>query len=493
MLKKILAVIVLAAIPVGVWAAQSIGTVRLEADQDAVPNRINLQGYIADSNGNPIEGERSMCFKIYRSLGVQWEETRICTVETGLFSVSMGAVNPIPDSVFLPGEPRELELVIEGQVLSPRVGITSTGFAFRAVRSDQAASVDRPISPGIGDIEIVNGAVTMQKINQSGATVDQVVKWNGLSWAPGPDNAGGGVTSVSQGQGITCIPNPITTTGMVSLNTLYTDDRYIRNQSSTSQDANFKISGAGAAQQFAGTSETPQVPGIFGVGGTYCSGTYGESEAADWSGITGVSLHSTGTGIIGVGNNTQGSYLTDGSGGAFTGTAIGAFGYCSNNSGNRGGGYFAEPGGGFAWVAANVNGVDYKIAGQGQVATTMTTRAGDKSLFAPEMPEPWLEDAGRARLTDGFCRVDLEHLFSDCITVDADHPLNVFIQLNDDCNGVYAKTDENGFDVYELGNGRSNAEFTYRVLARWKGYEDLRFPDAPPRLETQAGSKPRLK
>ena len=169
------------------------------------------------------------------------------------------------------------------------------------------------------------------------------------------------------------------------------------------------------------------------------------------------------------------------------------FGYCAGQSGNRGGGYFSEPGGGFAWVAANVGGVAYKIGGQGQVATTMTTRTGDRSLFAPEMPSPWFEDVGRARLEHGHCRVDLEPLYSDCVTVDADHPLNVFVQLNGDCRGVYVTTDETGFDVHELGGGASNVGFTWRALGSWKGYEDLRMPDAPPRLETQPAAGPGMK
>jgi hypothetical protein len=47
-------------------------------------------------------------------------------------------------------------------------------------------------------IKIASGAVTMPKIAQSGATTNQVIKWNGSAWAPGAD-ATGGVTDGDKG------------------------------------------------------------------------------------------------------------------------------------------------------------------------------------------------------------------------------------------------------------------------------------------------------
>jgi hypothetical protein len=52
--------------------------------------------------------------------------------------------------------------------------------------------------------------------------------------------------------------------------------------------------------------------------------------------------------------------------------------------------------------------------------------------------------------------------------------MKVFIQLNDDCNGVFVKRGDTGFDVIELQKGQSNAHFTYRVVAKRKGFEDKR-------------------
>jgi len=57
--------------------------------------------------------------------------------------------------------------------------------------------------------------------------------------------------------------------------------------------------------------------------------------------------------------------------------------------------------------------------------------------------------------------------------------MKVFIQLNDDCHGVYVQRQATGFEVKELGGGSSSAHFTYRVMAKRKGFEQARLEAAP--------------
>ena len=53
--------------------------------------------------------------------------------------------------------------------------------------------------------------------------------------------------------------------------------------------------------------------------------------------------------------------------------------------------------------------------------------------------------------------------------------MKVFVQLNDvNCKGTAVKRGTTGFDVVELQNGTSNAAFSYRIVAKRKGYEDRR-------------------
>ena len=44
----------------------------------------------------------------------------------------------------------------------------------------------------VGTTNIINGSITGNKLNNMSAGLDQVLKWNGTSWAPGNDNTGSG-------------------------------------------------------------------------------------------------------------------------------------------------------------------------------------------------------------------------------------------------------------------------------------------------------------
>ncbi|MEM2696059.1 MAG: hypothetical protein QXU09_03895, partial [Thermoproteota archaeon] len=225
--------------------------------------------------------------------------------------------------------------------------------------------------------------------------------------------------------------------------------------------------------------------GVYGYASSsyYQYGVLGDvsSSVTNGAGVLGHHSHSSGTGTAGLGNALTTFYiLTAGSGGAFTGTQFGDVGFATNTTGLRSGGYFATTdNSAYAYVALNNNGTVYKINGAGSVASIMETRAGKKNLFAPESPEAWIEDYGEGQLVNGRAKISLDPLFLDCVVIDENNPLKVFVQLRDDCNGVYVKTYKDGFEVIELQNGKSNARFCYKVVAKWKGYEKLRFPDAP--------------
>jgi hypothetical protein len=69
----------------------------------------------------------------------------------------------------------------------------------------------------------------------------------------------------------------------------------------------------------------------------------------------------------------------------------------------------------------------------------------------------------------------LDPLFLETVTVDEDDPLNVFLQPQDpNCRGLAAVPGTSGFDAVELFGGSSNGWFSYRVVAKRKGFEDKR-------------------
>jgi hypothetical protein len=155
----------------------------------------------------------------------------------------------------------------------------------------------------------------------------------------------------------------------------------------------------------------------------------------------------------------------------FTGVACGGYFYASDSgSGTHYGVYAAlnHLDAGAAIYAAG------DFAASGLKSAIMRTSMGNNKMYAMEAAEVWFEDFGRAQLSNGYAHVELDPLFLEMVTIDDTHPIQVFIQLNDDCNGTYVKTSTTGFDVFELQKGNSDASFTYRVVAKRKGYEDKR-------------------
>jgi hypothetical protein len=108
-------------------------------------------------------------------------------------------------------------------------------------------------------------------------------------------------------------------------------------------------------------------------------------------------------------------------------------------------------------------------------ATVKLNNGTKAKLFAEEAAEVYFTDYGEGTLTSGKAHVDLDPTFLQTVSVDAWHPVKVFVQLNDDCKGVFVSNrSATGFDVVELQNGTSNAHFTYRVVCKRKYYEDER-------------------
>ncbi len=77
----------------------------------------------------------------------KWSEAQgSVVVDKGIFNVLLGSVTAIPDSVFLNGTSRYLQLTVAGQVLSPRTRIVSAAYAYTSTYSD-TAQYSRNITP----------------------------------------------------------------------------------------------------------------------------------------------------------------------------------------------------------------------------------------------------------------------------------------------------------------------------------------------------------
>ena len=80
---------------------------RALAKARAAPRVLNYQGYLTDTLGCPLDDTLDMTFAIYDAEtdgNELWTETQaLILVERGVFSVLLGSVHEIPDSVFFQG------------------------------------------------------------------------------------------------------------------------------------------------------------------------------------------------------------------------------------------------------------------------------------------------------------------------------------------------------------------------------------------------------
>ena len=213
-------------------------------------------------------------------------------------------------------------------------------------------------------------------------------------------------------------------------------------------------------------SEASLPCGVFG----WATATSGIS-----AGVLGQAHSSTGPspGVYGVNVATSGS--TRGVWGEVkSSNGVGVFGINESSSPGTKGGSFQNAAGTYAHIAHWDGSTHYGIKSNGIKSTVVPTSNGHRVLVCPESPEAWFEDFGEGQLVNGRAHIELDPLFLETVTINSQHPMKVFVQLNDDCNGVFVKRGNTGFDVIELQKGQSNAHFTYRVVAKRKGFEDKR-------------------
>ena len=128
----------------------------------------------------------------------------------------------------------------------------------------------------------------------------------------------------------------------------------------------------------------------------------------------------------------------------------------------------------------------------GSISAVVPVESGsrDVAMYAEDSPENWFEDAGSGHLEHGAAIVTLEAVFAQ--TVNSGVEYHVFLTPAGDCNGLYISNKSNGsFEVHELGGGTSSVAFDYRVVARRKGFENVRLADRTERFNSPVATRNR--
>lgn len=118
-----------------------------------------------------------------------------------------------------------------------------------------------------------------------------------------------------------------------------------------------------------------------------------------------------------------------------------------------------------------------KFSVTGAKAASVPTTKGNQLLYCTESPEIWFEDLGGGKLVNGSTHIALDDMFLETVFIDENHKMRVFIQEEGESNGliVIKDSDGKGFTVKEKNGGNSNIEFSYRVMAKRRFYQDQRF------------------
>jgi hypothetical protein len=134
------------------------------------------------------------------------------------------------------------------------------------------------------------------------------------------------------------------------------------------------------------------------------------------------------------------------------------------------------------------------VACTGEVGADASVDSGARkvSLYAMQSPENWFEDFGSGTLSSGAATIPIDPTFAQ--TVNAEAGYRVFLTPDGDCQGLYvSQKSASSFEVRELGGGRSNVAFDYRIVAKRTGYENVRLADVTEKYKRLASQPERLK
>ena len=231
------------------------------------------------------------------------------------------------------------------------------------------------------------------------------------------------------------------------------------------------------ASAFSGTA------GVYGtIQGSSTHGGGGYSTAGVW-GDTGGGP-GTYIGVLGTADDTAGGVFDNNSQGDFYASLFAQ----NDTSSNASAAVISTLGSTYDGIC-NID-VSGNLSCNGTISGSNLT--ADKRIlrtYAVQAAENWYEDAGSGTLQGGAARVALDRNFAALVNSAVDY--RVFLTPGGDCKGLYVSNKTaTGFEVRELGGGVTNVAFDYRIMAKRKGFENLRMEDVTLRERRQAEQRP---
>jgi len=189
----------------------------------------------------------------------------------------------------------------------------------------------------------------------------------------------------------------------------------------------------------------------------FCSGGY-----------TALYVETNGTGRTGHFRITNPSSTSNSVSASTQGSGNALVGY---TTGSGWAGYFEGDGASSKGVYITTDGSQGLEVVGGSKSAVVKTSQGARALYSEEATEVWFTDYGFGRLENGHVAIHIDPLYME--TVNLEEPYHVFVQVNDpNCQGVAVTNRTSaGFEVVELRDGHSDAEFSYRIVAKRRGFE----------------------
>ncbi len=494
-----------------------------------IPQTMSYQGIIKDSSGTLVDdGTYGVTFKLYDAItggNNVWSEQHSVSIRNGIMSVVLGSVSPLNITF-----DRQYWLGIaigENAEMTPRLQLTATPYSLTALSiSDStittakipARQVVKSIN-GLRDSVIVeagdNVSITSHDnkltISSTGASNNGVNSINALQGditltagsnvTISKDTTGKELTFSASSSGLSLPYSGSTTSSSdafkVSTTGSGTAATFQQNNSTTYSSAlSVETKGTGSAGSFAinnsnnlfGTAISSRTNGN-GRAGEFFIDNSSNSDAVLWSRTYGSGYAGY---FIGLGNNSKGIYIespdrtlqvyANGSGNAIQSVqdGIGWAGSFFGNGTNSNGVYISAP---LGKTGLNVGG--------GTKNAIVPTSQGARKLYTEESTQVWFSDYGYGTMQNGSASITIDPLFAE--TVNITEKYHVFIQPYGDAVLYVSKRTPTEFEVRSR-DGDTNVEFSYRLVAKRKGYEQTRLEHEPdgdndPNLYPERASK----